>query len=60
MYIAEGEKANLTLFDPAATYVFEKQMIKSKSANNAFIGKTLTGRVWGIIQHQNMYLNHSV
>jgi len=32
-------------------------MIRSKSANNAFIGKTLRGKVLGIIQNQHIHLN---
>lgn len=55
--IAEGKSVNVTLFDPAATYTFEKEMIRSKSANNAFLGKTLRGKVWGIIQNHHIHLN---
>lgn len=55
--IAEGKSANVTLFDPYATYTFEKEMICSKSTNNAFIGKTLRGKVWGIVQNQHIHLN---
>lgn len=47
--IAEGEMANLTLFDPDAEWVFEKKSIQSKSANTPFLGTTFKGKVLGII-----------
>lgn len=58
--IAPGEKVNITLFDPNASYVFEKEMIYSKSTNNAFIGKTLKGKVWGIVQGNHIHLNKNI
>jgi dihydroorotase len=42
--IAAGNAANLTVFDPAATWVVEAPFA-SRSRNSAFLGKTLTGRV---------------
>jgi dihydroorotase len=47
--IAEGERANLTLFDPELEWVFDKNAIQSKSANTPFIGTTFKGKVIGII-----------
>jgi dihydroorotase len=55
--IREGEPASLTLFDPAADYVFSASMIRSKSANNPFIGKSLHGKVLGIINENRILLN---
>lgn len=52
-----GEKANLTLFDPNAEYVFSEKNIFSKSKNNAFIGKTLKGKPLGIINGEALFLN---
>jgi dihydroorotase len=43
--IAEGAKANLTLFDKNVEWKYEEKMIKSKSKNTPFIGKTFKGRI---------------
>jgi dihydroorotase len=55
--IKEGTKANLTLFDATAEFVFEESMIQSKSKNSAFIGKKLKGKVIGIINEDKIALN---
>jgi dihydroorotase len=55
--IQEGEKANVTLFSPTATYTFDETMIRSKSNNSAFIGKELKGKVIGIINNNQLKLN---
>ncbi len=47
--IAAGEKACLTLFDPAADFTLEAKDIQSISKNSAFIGKQLKGKVLGIV-----------
>ena len=54
--IKEGEMACLTLFMPGAEYVFEEKMIRSKSKNSPFIGKTLKGKVVGIINKDKFEL----
>ncbi|CAN5417900.1 dihydroorotase [soil metagenome] len=55
--IKEGNVASLTLFNPNTEYVFEEKDIRSKSKNSAFIDKKLTGKVIGIINGNNIYLN---
>jgi len=55
--IAEGEPANITLFNPGETFVFDKTMIRGKSQNNAFTGKSLRGKVIGIINKGKIILN---
>ena len=55
--IKEGETASLSLFDPSATYTFEESMIRSKSHNSPFIGKTLKGKVIGIINKGKAVIN---
>ncbi|MGN6533436.1 MAG: dihydroorotase [Ginsengibacter sp.] len=55
--IAEGEKANLTLFVPDEEYLFEEKNIFSKSKNNAFIDKKLKGKVIGIINKDKLFLS---
>ncbi len=55
--IKEGAAANVTIFNPHATYVFTEDAIRSKSKNSAFIGKELKGRVIGIINNNQLKLN---
>ena len=43
--LKEGFTADLTIFDPNAEYVYEKDSIVSKSKNTPFIGKKLKGLV---------------
>lgn len=54
---AEGESANLTMFTPDEEYVFEESNILSKCSNNAFVGKSLKGKVIGIINKDKLFLN---
>ena len=49
--IKEGEKANLTLFNPTEKWTLNKEDIVSKSKNTPFIDKELTGKVYGIINN---------
>lgn len=53
--IVEGEIADITLFNPEIRYSIEQKDLVSKSINTPFIGKTLTGKVLGII-HKNKIL----
>ncbi len=55
--IDEGEKADLTLFDPALEYIFENEHILSKSKNSAFLGKGLKGKAYGIYAKKKLVLN---
>jgi dihydroorotase len=55
--IEEGATAELTVFVPAEEFVFEEDQIYSKSKNNAFISKTLKGKVFGIINKDKLFLN---
>ena len=50
--IAEGQKANLTLFNPKGNYTFTEENIHSTSKNSAFLGKELKGTVYGIVHNQ--------
>ena len=43
--IKEGNKADLTIFDPNVEYIYTKESIVSKSKNTPWIGKTLKGKV---------------
>ncbi len=55
--VAEGEIANITLFNPNKEWVFEKKHIQSKSANTPFLGTTFTGKVIGIINNKQSHFN---
>lgn len=48
-WIEKGAPANFTFFDPDKEWVFSEGDIRSKSRNTPFIGKTLKGRVLGIL-----------
>lgn len=53
--IAEGEQANLTIFDPAAEWIVDVQAFKSKSKNSPFGGRKLTGKPVGVINNGEAY-----
>ena len=44
--VAEGEPANLTIFDADTEWTFEKEHIHSKSVNTPFVGDRMVGRAW--------------
>ena len=49
--IAAGEPANLCVIDPSATWVVDPAASASRSRNNPFAGRTLTGRVRHTLCH---------
>jgi len=53
--IAEGQPANLTVFDPSAEWVVDVQAFKSRSKNSPFGGRRLTGKPVGIINNGGVY-----
>jgi dihydroorotase len=55
--IEENAIACLTIFEPNKEYVFEENMILSKSKNSAFVGKMMKGKVVGIVKNNKMVLN---
>lgn len=46
--ITPGAYAELTVFDPEATWTFTEQHIRSRSHNTPFVGQEFRGRVLGI------------
>lgn len=52
--LREGAVANLTLFNPEGQWTFEKQHIRSKSKNAAFLGKEMKGTVYGVFNNQKL------
>jgi len=53
--IAEGQPANLTVFDPSTEWVVDVQAFKSRSKNSPFGGRRLTGKPVGIINNGGVY-----
>ena len=53
--IAEGERANLTILDPAVEWVVDPQAFKSRSRNTPFGGRRLTGRAVGVLNNGRAY-----
>ncbi len=55
--IIEGAKANLSLFNPEGKSTFTSEAIRSKSKNTAFIGIEIKGKVYGIVNQNQLILN---
>lgn len=55
--ITEGAKANISLFNPEGKSIFTTENILSKSKNSAFIGSEIKGKVYGIINQNQLILN---
>jgi dihydroorotase len=55
--IFEGAKANLSLFNPEGKSTFTSESILSKSKNSAFIGTEMKGKVYGIMNQNQLILN---
>ena len=54
--INEGQKANFSLFNPDAKYIFSENNIHSKSKNSCFLGSELKGKAYGIIANNKIEL----
>ena len=54
--IAEGQKANISLFNPDENYTFSKSDILSTSKNSAFLNLELKGKTYGIIANNKIEL----
>ncbi|MGV6844598.1 MAG: dihydroorotase, partial [Lutibacter sp.] len=57
--IKEGEKANITLFNPNKEYVFKEKNILSTSKNSVFLNKKLKGKVYGIYANNQLKINNN-
>ena len=55
--IDEGSKANLTFFNPEPKSTFTKKSILSKSKNSIFLGTEMQGKVYGIINQNQLILS---
>ena len=56
--INEGNKADITLFNPEKKYVFTEKHIYSSSKNSCFLGENLKGKVYGIIANNKIEINN--
>ena len=55
--IEVGERANLTLLDPTAEWIFKAEDNLSKSGNSPFFGKPLKGKVKATFNNGKYWLN---
>lgn len=55
--ITEGNNANISLFNPEGSKSFSKVAILSKSKNSAFLGTTVQGTVYGVINQNKIILS---
>jgi dihydroorotase len=54
--IAEGELANLTIFDPSTEWIFTAKDIRSKSKNSPLIGAILRGPILGVVNRKQFQI----
>jgi dihydroorotase len=55
--LSEGEKANLTLFNPEQNWPFTSQNILSKSKNSILLNHEMKGIVYGIYNQEKLVLS---
>jgi len=54
--IKQGQKANITLFNPTLKWTFTESDIQSKSKNTPFVGTEFKGKALGIYNNKQLYL----
>ncbi len=55
--IEEGNKADLSLFTPNATYTFSKEDILSTNLNSMFLNQKLKGKAYGIVANNQIAIS---
>jgi dihydroorotase len=55
--ISEGQKAELTIFDPTANWTYDAKTNLSKSENSPLLGEKLKGVVIGIVANGKFFFN---
>lgn len=55
--IEEGEKADLTIFDPDLDWMYNADSNYSKSTNSPWLGQTLTGKILGVVNNGKSFFN---
>lgn len=48
-HVVEGERAEITLFDPDHEWTYTRADVSSRSDNSPYIGQRFTGRSWGVV-----------
>jgi dihydroorotase len=54
--VEEGHEANLTVFDPDFKWTVTNKQLFSKSGNNPFVGRELTGKAIAVINNKKLEL----
>lgn len=54
--IKEGEKANLTIFNPKLEWEFTEKHIASKSRNTPFVGKKFVGKALAVVNNSKLVM----
>ncbi len=57
--IEEGQRADITLFNPAEQYTFSKDYIDSFSKNSIFLNSTMLGKAYGICANGKLMVNYA-
>lgn len=57
-HIEKDLPASVTIYQPAEPIKVTESFFRSRSRNSAFIGKNLTGKVWGIINGEKISINN--
>ncbi|HUX84001.1 MAG TPA: dihydroorotase [Chitinophagaceae bacterium] len=57
LHIQEREQANLTIFNPDLSWTFQKEDIRSRSRNTPFTGKSMKGKVIGVLNQGKVALH---
>jgi dihydroorotase len=52
-----GEKANITVFDPKAKWILDKDTVHSKSLNSPYLGKQMIGRAIAVINGSRFFIS---
>jgi dihydroorotase len=55
-----GEDANVTVFDPSASWIVDRHALASRSMNTPYDGRTLTGRVRATIAKGRLVVDEGV
>lgn len=55
--IAEGQAADLTVFDPTVEWIYTEESVHSRSANSPFIGQQLKGKVLAVVNNRKSYFS---
>ena len=56
--IRVGDLARFTLFDPCCSWELTEKDLRSRSRNSAFLGRTLSGRPFGIVTEGGFFQSH--